>query len=153
MPRSSVTSTNASHCVAALYDFDVHGGEVGAVPLRVRLPAGAIVVNSVLHVLDAPVSAGSATIAITLESAGDILAATAFDAPPFNGTLGLGLARYTPSTKVPDVGDVPVVIDDSAAAAFVVTTTERELTLTIGTAALTAGKLNVFLQYYLNTSA
>ena len=64
---------------------------MGAVPLRVRLPAGAIVVNSVLHVLDAPVSAGSATIA-TLESAGDILAATAFDAAPFDGVLGLGLA-------------------------------------------------------------
>lgn len=126
---------------------------MGTVPLRVRLPKDAIVFNSVVHVIEAPASVGSATIAISIEDGGDILAETAFDAPPFNGTLGLGLARYTPSTRVPDVGDVPVVIDDSAAAAFVVTTAERELTLTIGTAALTAGKLNIFLQYFLNTTA
>lgn len=153
MGQASITNNNALHGIAALYDFAIHGGAVGAIPLRVRVPSGAIVVNSFVHVLTAPESAGSATIAITLESAGDILAATAFDAAPFDGTLGLGRARYTPGLRAPDIGDLPVEIDDSAAASFVVTTAEREITLAIGTAALTAGRINVFLQYFLNTAA
>lgn len=153
MAAASLTNTNAASWIAALYDFSVHGGAVGDIPLRVRVPAGAVVVNSFVHVLTAPTSGGSATIAIKLESAGDILAQTAFDAAPFDGTLGLGLARYTPGIDLGSGDGSDTAIDDSAAAAFVITTTERQLTLTIGTAALTAGKINIFLEYVVNATA
>ena len=148
---SSLTSNNAGRWLAALYDFAVHGGAVGDIPLRVSVPAGAVIVDSFVQILTAPTSSGSATIAISLESAGDILAATAFDAAPFDGTFGLGLARYTPGLRFPE--DLPIEIDDSDAGAFVAATEERELSLTIGTAALTAGKFNVFLHYVHNATA
>lgn len=153
MSQASVTNINASRWVAALYDFAVHGGAVGAIPLRVRVPKGAIIINSILQIVTAPDSAGSATIAISLESAEDILPETAFDDPPFDGDFGLGLARYTPGIDLGSEDGSDTAIDDSAAAAFVLATVERELTLTIGTAALTAGKLNIFLQYVFNTTA
>lgn len=153
MARASLTSHNAGRWIAAQYDFAVHGGEVGSIPLRVTVPAGAVVVNSLLHVLTAPTSGGSATIAISLESAGDILAATAFDAAPFDGTFGLGLARYRPTVVQDEIEPNPWALDESSAAAFVATTAERQLTLTIATAALTAGKINVFLNYVVNAAA
>lgn len=153
MGAASLTNTNAGRWIAALYDFSVHGGAVGSIPLRVRVPAGAIVINSFLHVVSAPTSGGSATIALTLESAGDILTATAFDAAPFDGTFGLGKARYTPGIDLGSGDGSDTAIDDSAAAAFVLTTAERQLTLTIATAALTAGKINIFLEYVVNATA
>ena len=153
MSAASLTNTNASLWLAAQYDFAVHGGAVGAIPMRVRVPKGAGIINSFLHILPAPDSGGSATIAIKVESTADILTATAFDAAPFDGTFGLGKARYTPGIDLGSGDGTDTAIDDSAAAAFIATTAERELTVTIGTAALTAGKFNIFIQYVVNATA
>ena len=153
MADASVTNTNAGKWLAARYDFTVHGGAVGDIPLRVRAPKGAVIINSFVHTIVAPTSGGSATIAIKLQSAGDILAATAYDDPPFDGTFGLGKARYTPAIDLGTGDGSDTAIDDSAAAAFIALTAERELTLTIGTAALTAGEINIFIQYVVNATA
>lgn len=109
------------------YDFSEHGGVVGDNALPFVLPAGAIVYAGMIDVITAPTSGGSATVALKLEGAGDILAATAI------GSL---------------TGLVDVVPDGTAGNA-VKTTVERQLQLTVATAALTAGKMIIHLDYYL----
>lgn len=153
MSAASLTDTRAGRWLAAQYDFSVHGGAVGDIGLRVRVPAGAIVVNSFAKVLTAPTGA-SATIGVKLEGAGDIFAVAAINGAPWSSTgLKLGLARYTPAIDLGSGDGTDEVIDDSAAAAFVTTTVERELKLSVGTAALTAGKINIFLEYVVNATA
>lgn len=151
MSAASLTDTHAGKWLAALYDFSIHGGAVGDIPLRVRVPKGAIVVASFAKVLTAPTGA-SATIGVKLEGAGDIFAVAAISGAPWSSTgIKLGLARYT-ATIALGSGDGS---DESVteAGAFVTTTVERELTLSVGTAVLTAGKINIFIQYVVNATA
>lgn len=112
-----------------VYDFAKDGGAVGAVVVGANLiPANALVVRGMVHVDTAVLSGGSATVALGLETATDILAATA-------------KASLTLAAKL---DTVPV----GTAATAVKTTAARGLTVTVGTAALTAGKITVFLEYY-----
>ena len=153
MSAASKTNINAGRWIAALYDFAIHGGAVGDIPLRVRVPKNAVVVNSFAQVAVVPTGA-SATIGVKLEAAGDIFAVAAISGAPWSATgIQLGLARYTPAIDLGSGDGTDETIDDSAAAAYVVTTAERELTLSVGTAALTAGKINIFLEYVVNTTA
>lgn len=114
--------------VKVVYDFDTHGGAVGANPINFKLPANAIILDGLVDVITAPTSGDLATVALTLESAGDLLAATA-------------IADVT--------GQLNLVADGTAANA-VKTTAERTLAVTIATAALTAGKMNIFIRYFLS---
>lgn len=115
----------------ATYDFSVLGGAVGSVNLKdangmdAKLPENAIILDSLIDVITAPTSGGSATIAFTAQSAGDLKAATA-------------IASYTGL-----VAGVPV----GTAATSIKMTADRTLTATIATAALTAGKINVYVEY------
>lgn len=136
MAASSIVNLEAMRCVAARYDFAVHGGAVGAIGLRVSLPSGAVVVNSELRVRTAPTSGGSATIALGIEGAADIVAATAIGSAPWS-TTGLKLG-------IPDFATV---------ADQFITTAVREITATIGTAALTAGVFDVYIWYVMNEVA
>lgn len=114
--------------VKATYDFAVHGGVVGDIPLDLDLPANAVVYDGLIDVVTAPTSGGSATVALKLEGTADLLAATA-------------IASVT--------GQLDTV-PDGAGANAVKTTAKRTLTVTVATAALTAGKMNIFLKYYLS---
>lgn len=136
MAAASITNLQAKRSVAARYDFAVHGGAVGAVPLRVSLPSGAIVTNAFLRVRTAPTSGGSATISLGIEGAADLVAATAISSAPWS-TTGLKLC-------IPDAATV---------ADQFITTAVREITATIATAALTAGAFDVFVDYYMNEVA
>lgn len=112
-----------------VYDFAKDGGAVGAVVVGAgMLPNGAIVNGGTVHVDTAVTSGGSATVALGIETATDVLGAT-------------GKASFTLGARL-DV--VPV----RTAATAVKTTASRGLTVTIGTATLTAGKITVFLEYY-----
>jgi len=112
-----------------VYDFANDGGAVGAVVVGAnKIPDNAQVVRGMVHVDTAVLSDGSATVALGLETATDILAATA-------------KASLTLAAKL---DTVPV----GTAATAVKTTAARGLTVTVGTAALTAGKITVFLEYY-----
>lgn len=136
MAAASLTNQNALHCVAAQYDFAVHGGAVSDIPLRVSLPKGAIVVNAFAEVLTAPTSADStATIAIKLEAANDIFTAAAVSGAPWSTT---GMKQAIP--------DLATVADYKKA------TVDREITMSIAVQALTAGKFNVFVFYVHNTA-
>ncbi|MEM9116879.1 MAG: hypothetical protein AAGD09_03240 [Cyanobacteria bacterium P01_F01_bin.56] len=112
--------------VKATYDFAEHGGIVGDNACNLKLPAGAIVYNGFANVVTAPTSGGSATVAIKIEGAADLLTATAISS--VTGQLDL--------------------VPDGTAGNAIVLTEDRTLSVTIATAALTAGKIDVYLQYF-----
>lgn len=112
-----------------MYDFAVDGGAVGDITLRGgTLPSGAIIIDSLIDVDTALTSGGAATVAIKAESAADINAADAISGAPWSTT---GAKR----------GDL------TATTAPVKTTAARTLAATVATAALTAGKFNVYVFY------
>lgn len=112
-----------------LYDFAVEGGATGDIALRGdKIPNGAVIVDALLDVTTVPTSAGAATIAIKTEAAADINAADAISGAPWS-TTGKKRADLTATT------------------APVVTTAERTITATVGTAALTAGVFKVVVWY------
>lgn len=136
MGASSITNQNALQCIVARYDFAVHGGAVSSIGMRVRIPSGSIICNTLLDVITAPTSGGSATIAVTSEGAGDIVAATSIASAPWSTTgRKVGIPDFATATDA------------------VKTTAERELTVTIATAALTAGKFDVYIFYVNNATA
>lgn len=121
------------------YDFATHGGAVGVVNLlkdltggdvienRLILPSGAIIKQVAVQILTAFTSTGgTGTIALTANSSGDLLAAV--DADTLSG--------------------ISAGIPTGAAAAMVALTAERTLKLAIATAAITAGKAAVYVEYY-----
>jgi hypothetical protein len=108
------------------YEFAVDGGAVGTLNLPVTLPAGAIIYGGMIDVDTDPTSGGSATVALGLNTNTDLLAATA-------------IASITGRVAI-----VPVF----TAASAVKLTAERTLKLTVAVAALTAGKMDIYLNYY-----
>ena len=94
----------------------------------VTLPANAIVTGGFLDVNTVFTSAGSATLAISVEGAADITGATAFYA-------ALGPFAVKPKANTPETTNVKV----GAAA--------KEIVVTVAVAALTAGKLTGYLYY------
>lgn len=111
------------------YDFARDGGAVGTIAMRGDgLPDDAVITSGMIHVVTAVTSGGSATVALHLLSAGDILAATAKASLTLNAlidTVPVGTAAT--SIRTTSAGLVP--------------------TVTIATAALTAGKIVLALEY------
>jgi hypothetical protein len=112
------------------YDFARDGGVVGDISLRGEgLPKGAIVTDGKIHVLTAVTSGGAATVALRIVGANDTLTATA--------KASLSLAAIL------DI--VPV---RTAATSILVATEGTGMVATVATAALTAGKFIVAVEYY-----
>jgi hypothetical protein len=127
--------SNKVQLLKCKYDFAVNGGSsAAAIKLRAvdgskcLLPDNAVVVNTLIDVLTAPTSAGSATIAVgTGQAANDIKTATAIAS--FTGIMA----------------GIPV-----AAASAVKMTADRQPTMSIAVAPITKGKFNVFISYLLS---
>ena len=112
-----------------LYSFATDGGAVGDITLRGdAVPSGAIVTDSWINVDTALTSGGAATVAIKVEGAADINAADAISGAPWSST---GAKRG----------------DHDADTAPIKTTAARSIVATVGTAALTAGKFSVYVEY------
>lgn len=120
--------------VKAKYDFAVQGGDVGTKNLldpvdmlsTVVLPDNAIITKAYIDILTAIVSTGNnGTLALTAQSAGDLLAAV-------DGDTLSGIAACVP---------------DGAVANMIKLTAERTLTMTIATNAFTAGKFVLVVEY------
>lgn len=132
------------HILRAQYSYAVVGGSSGAINLRdvdnlaAKIPNGAIVTDCIIDVVTAPTSSGpnqGPTLAFsTGQGAGDLKVAAVY-----GGYSGL-------------MACVPV----GSAATSIKMTAKRTPTITITTAstttthALTAGKINVFIQYLLS---
>lgn len=114
------------------YDFAVDGGAVGSIVLRSNdgpIPNGSIVTNGILEVTTALDSGGSATAAVQVQAANDTINAAAFGGAPWSST-----GRKS---------TIPV----GTGATSLKTTAERNPTLVVATAALTAGKFTLHLTY------
>lgn len=112
-----------------LYEFALDGGAVGDIVLRGdSLPSGAIITDALIHVDTALTSGGAATVAIKTEGAADINAADAISGAPWS-TTGAKRGDFTATT------------------APIKTTAARNITATVATAALTAGKFSVLVFY------
>jgi hypothetical protein len=125
------TSPLESNCRQASfqYDFTRHGGAVGAITVPGdNIPADAIILDGIIRVNTAVTSSGLATVAIMAQGAADILAATAKASLTLNALLNT----------------VPV---GTAATAIRLTAAITGLTFTVGTEALTAGKITVSLRW------
>lgn len=119
---------NARHTQEFLYDFAVQGGSTGAIDLG-DLPLGAVVVNAVGVVETACTSGGSATVILgTTDDDNGFVASVAVAALTANSTHGNSVAANQPITN------------DAAS---------RDVVMTIGTAALTAGKIRWVVEYYI----
>jgi len=111
------------------YDFSVDGGAIGDITLRGdSLPEGAVVTGGMVHVKAACTGGASATISLKVESAADVMAATAMAGMVTNALID-------------------VEPDGTAANAIRTTENGRQVVATIATAALTAGKFVVALEY------
>lgn len=133
---ASVTSAKTDPLQAKylsfLYDFATQGGAVSAITLTdlggvaQSVPGNAVIRNITYEVLEAPASSGSATIALGLVGNVDAFkAATAFDNAAYT-------AASHPHNEVPlkiGPGPLPVLA-------------------TVATAALTAGKFILHVEYY-----
>lgn len=113
------------------YSFAVDGGAVGTIALMgaTNIPSGATILGGWLEVTTVPTSGGAATIGVQVEAAGDIVAAAVISGAPWSTTGRKSV--------------IPVFTGASA----VRTTASRDISIVIGTAALTAGVFKVVLLY------
>lgn len=115
------------------YDFAKHGGATGDITVYGDgIPANAIICGGVIRVNAAVTSGGLATVAIKAATAEDILAATAKASLTLNALLA----------TVPDFATVGDMVTLASAI--------NSLTFTVGTDALTAGKITVALFWVLS---
>lgn len=119
----------ARETIVGIYDFAVHGGAVGSIAFGPDLPEGYYVDSAHYDVLTVPTSDGSATIALGFETIGadTVKAATAYNNAAFSSTglkAASGPTAATPST-------------------WLATGSAKAFSITIATAALTAGKIAV----------
>jgi len=117
------------------YDFATHGGEFipPFIPIRAAttesasIPANAVIVGVYMEVVTAPTSGGSATIKFGTQTNDDaFLAATAYNN-----------AKFTANKITSLTGDLPLKM-----------TAAEPVIINIGTANLTAGNINLFIEYY-----
>lgn len=117
-----------SYIAKATYSFAVDGGAVGAIiPATSELvPQGAIVTRAWTDVRTAMTSGGSATVALSVASATPITlkSATAFDDAAYTGV-------------------------DSHSVTAAKTDSEGRITFTVAVAALTAGIVDIYVEYLL----
>lgn len=127
-----IEGTTGRKTAIAEYDFAVDGGGTGTIVLRGvdsvgnNIPSGAVVTGGYIDVLTGVASA-TGTVALQVESAGDLLVAV-------SPTAALTTGRKS-------------VVPAGTGATAVKTTAARSLTMVIGTAALTAGKFRLVVFY------
>ena len=116
----------------ATYDVAVDGGTIAAHLLGVKIPANAIMVRSWFYTVTQFVDAGAGTVALHCETANNIFSA-------------LDITGNADGVKVDGVQQAFATFDGTGAAG--VLGAECELTATVATAAQTAGKLVLFVEY------
>ena len=123
--------TGRTKWARAYYDFATDGGAVSTIALRGdKIPSGAVILQAFVNVATGTTSGGAATVSIGVEAATDLRAVLAHD----NATTQLSTTgnKLTLATR---------------AAAPLVTTANRDVSIAIATAALTAGRFSVLVEY------
>ncbi len=143
------------YVASAIFDpsADTTKRPVAAYGTGVYLPAKAIITRFWWDVITTftTASADSGTIAVSAEAANDLVSAVAVSAAGdvWDAGLHAGLPGF-PNLGADAAHDTQVEVAALFAATFVKCTVEREITVTVGTAALTAGKAVFFVEYYIS---
>jgi hypothetical protein len=114
--------------VVAKYDFDVHGGAEGDIVIG-TLPSGSVILGGHMVVGD-PVTGAGASVAITVEGAGDVVAAAAISGAPWSTT---GKKAIIPKRNTPETTSVTL-------------TAARNILAVVSGAPVTAGVFTLFLE-------
>lgn len=122
--------TRQMRVAKATYDFAVDGGAVGSLGLGVTVPSGAIVYQCLIH-HETQVAGTGADIGLTLQTEDDLLADVGVELSPWDAT---GI-----------LAGIPV----GTAATAILLTADREITVEIVDAVLTAGKFHVYVLYFI----
>lgn len=124
-----IEGTQRLKSVVGEYDFAVDGGAIGSITLRGDnvIPAGSVVWSGYMEVDTLFTTGTSATMAINVESAGDVIAATVVSGAPYSTT---GRKSLIPA---------------GTGATSLKTTVNRSIVATIATGTVTAGKMRVVL--------
>lgn len=132
-----IEKTNRFHLARAVYDFAVHGGAIGAKTLDAQIPKNAVIIGGFVDVHTTCTTAGAdaGTMAISVESANDIVAAIAVS--DVSNPWDAGRHAIIPKANTPESTSVK-------------TTAQRAVTATIAGQAFTAGKFTVFLFFVMS---
>ncbi|WP_139020721.1 hypothetical protein [Bradyrhizobium sp. ORS 285] len=148
--QTAVKQTGVTVPKIAVATYDVSGGAdgtAGSHGLKVYIPAKAIITAAWVDVVTTFASANStATLAVQVESSGDLIAASAINAAgnPWNA----GIHGCLPGNFALDGNALTQVgMAAAGAASDIKTTAVREITIVTGVQTLTAGKANVFVEY------
>lgn len=133
---TSVGATLVLEVAHAVYDFSVDGGALGAITpaLNALIPANAIIIGSTINPTTAVTSLGSATVAVGTtagSSATSLLTATAKASLSIDALVN-GAATFAAPVKMSAAGQIQI---------------------TVGTAALTAGVIEIFVFYVVAKNA
>ncbi|WHL30587.1 hypothetical protein CrLKS4_g21 [Cylindrospermopsis phage Cr-LKS4] len=130
----------------AVYRFDEAGGAVGNIPLELELPAGSIIHRAYLDVQQAVTSGGSATFGLNF-----VYGAT----PTVEATLVTTAVLATVGVDTTGVKQAPLINGSGAVASStadlgtpIKLANKSILNLVVGVAALTAGRVVVYLEYF-----
>lgn len=131
MQNSALEKFQVERVAHFQYDFAKYGGTAGDIVLTDDvIPDDALITRGALQVKTALVGSG-ASVALKVNTAEDVLAATAI-------------------TSMDGIGDLLVVVPvPQTASTWIKTAAKKNLTMTISAAALTAGKFEVFLAYFM----
>jgi len=115
--------------VTAEYNFAVHGGAQSSIVIG-NVPLGTTILGGWMNVETSPVGAG-ASIGVTIEGAGDVVAVAAISGAPWSTT---GKKAILPKRNTPE------------ASSTITTTAARNILFVISGADLTAGKVQLYLE-------
>lgn len=131
---SDQTGAGGYQLVKATYDFDVDGGAVGTIELEASplIPADAIIMGGLIDGITLPTSGGAATIAVGFGTGAQVASLKAATA----------IASYTADGLIS-------IIPVWTAATAVRVAAETKISVTVATAALTAGKFAINIVYHM----
>lgn len=150
------------YVVKAKYNYDDNGGTIGTYGLGAIIPDGAIITHVYYNVNTTFTTAGAdaGTLAIQIESADDVVstlavsnAANIWDAGvhstkvPF-GAVASALADNTYALNpeggiINDVGN----LKERGVPPYIITTADRELSVIVATQNVTAGDMDIYVEY------
>lgn len=129
---SSADGLGALRVARVTYDLGTAANRtVGAHALGTSLPAQAIVVGGFMEVNTALTGEENATLAVSILNANDIQTAVAVSGAPWSTT---GRKAIVPKANTPESTSIKL-------------TAAKQVTFTVGTAALLTGKVTVYLYY------
>lgn len=139
----------------AVATYDVSGGDDGAIGahgLGVHIPDNAIITRAWIDVITTFTDGAddSATMAVHIQSADDLVAAIAMSSGTIWDAGIKGTLAGSPILGIDAAHDTAIEVAALIAASMIKTTAEREITVTVADDDPTAGKMVIYVEYVLS---